>query len=951
MKKILLFCFLCSFVFVGNIIAGTTGKIAGRVVDKNTGAPLVGTNIVVEGMSLGAQVDVDGDFFILNIPPGVYTVTALYVGYTTQQVQNVNVKVDLTAIVDFELSEAIMEGETVVVIADRPLIQRDATATASVVSAAEIEASPIESFQDIAQTKAGVNVGPDGSLHFRGGRTHEVAYLVDGVNVTNAFSGGLSVGVSTNAIEELSIITGSFNAEYGQAMSGVVNMVTKEGGQKIKGNVSFQAGDVFTNNSNIFLDEIKNVDMLNTYESEFNLSGPVPLSDNKLTFSVSGRLFNDDGYLYGERRYQTTDVADSSRTGDGKLISLNGDQRLNLHAKLKYNVSQNMNLYISTIFEDREYKRYEHQSSKVPDGFPTRYNTGYQLIGKLNHNISSNSYYTLALAYINNSFERYLDKNIDSERYVWSGYQVTAAGQQFFTGGTSNWRQFKDQKTINAKIDFHSQLFKAHEIATGIEYKQHELFNHSYYVDVDKRDEPFIDTNQNGIYDIGEDFTDLDRDGTWDAAQDNNNDGIAGNIIELQGWTNDKYTRKPIEMSAYLQDKIELKDMVINVGLRLDYFDPDGRTLSDPTDPDITNPLKNENKFKDYGSDGLPNTNDGDGTENNGIQDPGEATVTLAERENYWYKDVDPTFQLSPRIAFAFPISSQGKLFFSYGHFFQLPPYNFLYEDFKRGVKPGLIGSDFGNSALKPQKTISYEVGVEQQLLDDVALYMKIYQRDMRNIIGQDIVVLPNTDSYAIYVNRDYGRVRGVNFTLTKRFSNLFSASVDYTYQIAEGNESDPTETRRNWRLQLESLKKIVPLDWDQAHTLRINSTVGKPNDWNISVLGRIETGYPYTPQAANEIVQIAEENSGRKIPIVKFDLRARKTFPIELSDQTYYISIYTKIYNLFDRLNENFVWDATGRATYGLGLYGAEFDPEWQRRPHWFYKPREIFVGIDFEF
>jgi len=950
MKKNLLF-FLYFILFVGQVSAGTTGKITGRAVDKNTGAPLIGTNIVVEGMSLGAQADEEGDFFILNVPPGVYSISAIYVGYTTQQVQNVTIKVDLTTVINFELIEAIMEGETVVVIADRPLIQRDATATASVVSSAEIEVSPIESFQDIAQTKAGINVGPDGQLHFRGGRSHEVAYIVDGVTVTDAFSGGLSVGVSTNAIEELSIITGAFNAEYGQAMSGVVNMVTKEGGSDIKGSVSFQTGDVVTTHGEIFLDKIKTIDVFSTNETEFNLSGPVPFSDKKMTFNFSGRLYNDDGYLYGERRYNTTDIADSVHSGDGKLISLNGDKRLNFQAKLKYNLSQSMNLYFSTIFEDREYQVYEHQASKVPDGFPKRFNTGLQLIGKFNHNFSTNSYYTVALAYIDNSYKRYLDENIYSTKYVWEGYQVESAGQQFYTGGTDNWRQFKDQNTINAKFDFHSQLFKAHELATGFEIKKHELYNHSYYVDVDKRDEPFVDSNSNGSYDIGEDFTDIDHDGQWDAAQDNNADGIAGNIIELEGWTNDEYTRNPLEMSAYIQDKIELQDMVINVGLRLDYFDPDGRTLTDPTDPDITNPLKNENKFRDYGSDGQPNTNDPDGTENNGLQDPGEASVTLAEREAYWYNDVDPTIQLSPRIAFAFPISSEGKLFFSYGHFFQLPPYNYLYEDYKRGVKPGLIGSDFGNSGLKPQKTISYEVGVEQQLLEDVALYIKIYQRDMRNILGQDIVVLPNTDSYAIYVNRDYGRVRGVNFTLSKRFSNYFSASVDYTYQLAEGNESDPTESRRNWRLQLENLKKIVPLSWDQAHTLRINSTVGKPNDWNISLLGRAETGYPYTPQAANEIVQIAETNSGRKIPIIKFDLRARKSFPITMSDKTYYLSVYTKIYNLFDRLNENYVWDATGRATYGLGLYGAAFDPEWQRRPHWFYKPREIFLGIDFEF
>ncbi|HID40490.1 MAG TPA: hypothetical protein EYP36_13415 [Calditrichaeota bacterium] len=109
--------------------------------------------------------------------------------------------------------------------------------------------------------------------------------------------------------------------------------------------------------------------------------------------------------------------------------------------------------------------------------------------------------------------------------------------------------------------------------------------------------------------------------------------------------------------------------------------------------------------------------------------------------------------------------------------------------------------------------------------------------------------------------------------------------------------------------------------------------------------------GYPYTPTSANEIVKIAEENSANKIPIIKFDLNMRKTFKIKAGNSIYRFSVFAKIYNLFDRLNENYVWDTTGRATYGLGLFGGEFDPDWQRRPHWFYTPRQIFMGFEFTF
>jgi hypothetical protein len=179
----------------------------------------------------------------------------------------------------------------------------------------------------------------------------------------------------------------------------------------------------------------------------------------------------------------------------------------------------------------------------------------------------------------------------------------------------------------------------------------------------------------------------------------------------------------------------------------------------------------------------------------------------------------------------------------------------------------------------------------------------------------------------------------------------MFSATIDYTYQIAEGNESNPSETRQNYRLALENLKKIVPLDWDQRHALRLNAMVSRPDNWMMSMIGRVESGYPYTPTGANELVKIAEENSANKIPIIKFDLNIRKSFRLKFGKPDYLLSFYAKVYNLFDRLNENYVWDATGRATYGLGLTGQVYDPDYQRRPQWFDQPREIFVGFELGF
>lgn len=942
------FILLLLVLLLGQLFAGTTGKIVGRIVDSDTGEPLIAVNVVIKDYALGAATDEDGEYIILNVPPGKYTLQAIYIGYSLQEITDVAVKVDLTTQIDFNMKTASFEGEEIIIVAKRPLIQKDATATAAVISAEELAFAPVESFAEIAQTKAGVNVGPDGSLHFRGGRSSEVAYIVDGISVTDAIEGGITLDVSTNAIEELSLITGSFGAEYGQAMSGIVNIVTKQGGSKFSGKFTAQMGDILTDkdNSEYFLSEIEKFDPLNTYEFEGQLSGPI--IENKLNFNISTRYFNDGGYLYGERLHGTIDNQ-GLQPGDGKRIALNSSERYNLQAKLHSNLTNNINLDFTTIYENREYQNYDHQRSQEPDGIPTRYDKAIQLIAKMTHNFGPKAFYSIVVGHLDKSFERHLDKDPFSDKYVWGGYST---GQFFYPGGTDNFRQFRDQNQTTVKFDLTSQLFKNHEVKTGLEFKSLTLANHSYSMDVDRRDEPFVDENGNGVYDAGEPFTNLDlsTDG-WTAARDDNGDGIPGNIIELGGYTNDKWKRNPLEVSLYLQDKVELEDMVINVGLRMDYFDPDGRILSDPSDPDITQPIKNQNIWRDYGTDGIPNTNDADGSENNGLQESGESSVTLADREKYWYKTVNPTIQLSPRIAFAFPISAEGKLFFSYGHFFQLPPYNYLYQDFNNRVKPGLIGTDMGNSGLKPQKTISYEIGIEQQLSNEMGAYLKIYQRDMRNILGQDIVLLPNTDAYAVFVNRAYGRVRGVNFSLVKQFSSFFSATVDYTYQVAEGNESSPSDTRRNYRLQEENLKKIVPLDWDQTHALRVNAMVAKHGDWLISMIGRFESGYPYTPSGANELLILAEENSSNKIPIIKFDLNLKKSFKIEVGDTDYLFSVYAKVFNLFDRLNENFVWDNTGRATYSLGLFGREFADEWQRRPHWFYKPREILAGVEFSF
>jgi len=891
--------------------SGTTGKITGKVVDKETNDPLAGVNVIIKGTTMGAATDIYGQYFILNVPPGKYTLGAQMIGYSKQEIQNVAVSVDLTTTINFSLSSTILEiGEGVTVIAERPLIQRDATASAAIVSSAEIEVAPVETFAEVIQNKAGVTVDRDGEIHIRGGRADEIVYLVDGVANIDPFDNKLGVEVSTNAIEELSVISGSFNAEYGQALSGVINIVTKEGPKDYSGNLSFQSGDLLSDYEIERLPEIRDkvekIEFFNTKEIEASFGGPVPKLENLFSFYVSGRYYDDKGYLFGKRVHGTTDYADSIQTGDGKLIATNPLNQYNIQSKLTYSISPGMRLQYTNVLHNKEWNEYSHSRKNIVDGQLNYLERGDRHGLKLTHQLSSRTFYTFDITYQWKKYWYYAYKNPQDPRYVWSGYYKQDSNYEFYTGGTENNRLVQNSNILLGKFDIISQIGSAHEIKFGVEARHLDLYEHDYYLNIDQRAEPFTDANGNGVCDEGESFVDINLNGEWTDAKDDNNDGIPGNIIEASGRLNNKYRRKPIEMSSYIQDKIELEDMVINAGFRFDYFDPASNYLTD------------------WAKQGEPIT-----------------------------KPAEKKYQLSPRFSLAHPISDRGKLFFSYGHFFQLPPYYRLYQspDFDVRVGGGrLTADDLGNANLKPQKTISYEIGFEQEIMENVALYVKAFYRDIRNLLGQRIYRFPSGDTYAFFINRDFGNVKGLTFTIDKRFSNFFSASLDYTYMRAEGNESDPTRTRTDYRLSIEPQKQVVFLDWDQPHALRGNLHFGLRQNWGISTIIRLESGYPYTPEAANEIIRIAEQNSGRKIPIYNIDVNAFKTFSFKIGNKPIFYSLYLKVYNLLDRKNENFVWDSTGRATYGLARYGGFQTLEWTNRPNWYSKPRSFFIGTSFE-
>ncbi len=889
-------------IFSVQLFGGTTGKIAGFIKDAVSGDPLIGANVQVEGTSLGASADVDGYFFIINIPPGTYTVTASYIGYAPYGQTEVRVQADHTTELKFSLQSTTMEIQEVRVVAERAPVQMDRTFASSTVEASDMAVMPITNINQVIEIQAGVVDG-----HFRGGRSGEVTYRVDGVSVTDAYDGSFGTEVNNSAIQELQVISGTFNAEYGQAMSGVVNIVTREGADSYHGKISAYGGDYVSNHKNIFF-HINDVSPSAIQDYEFSLSGPVPYTKT-LSFFANGRRNYDDGWLYGQERWALEHpiaITDSGpmallSAGDEKIVPMNFDKRLYGEGKLTWRATPKVKLGYTSIYYDRNYKDYDHFWRFVPEGDFYRYHKGRTQILQLNHVLASNLFYNVNVSDNFTSYRHYLYKDPFDPRYVNPLYQDVNPSWTLKIGGTKlqHFYRFTDSRELSGDLSW--QATKLHYLKMGFEAKQHEVFYEDitpvYYGD------PFDPTS----------------------APDNPKPLLFyPSIPPLTDPAHDRYDHFPVEAAVYAQDKIEMSQLIVNIGIRFDYFDPDGKILSNPDDPNPYDPI------------GLV-----------------ARAQTLEERLSYWFKDVKPKFQVSPRVGIAYPISDRGVLHFAYGHFFQRPRFEYLYTnpEFELDSRTETL---FGNADLNPEKTVSYEFGLQQEIVQDLAIQVDIFARDIRDLTSTDkMVALQGGYKYYQYVNRDFGQVRGITLSLDKRYANNFSLFVDYTYQVAKGNASDPQAAYNASKGNREPEKELVPLNWDRRHTLNATLNYSIANNWGFSLIGKLGSGLPYTPEYQG--IRTSFENDGRKPAYWDADLTAFKSFPLGWHGTK--LTLETSILNLFDTKNENDVYKDTGRATYSqeelLAYEVAQINTlrEYWTRPDWYAQPRQVRVGLSFEF
>ncbi len=423
---------------------GFTGILEGRILDKGTGEPLPGVNVVLVGTLLGAVTDMEGNYYIQNIRAGEYEVRFTILGYNPVHMKKVTILPDLRTRVDLELEEAPLEVDAIEIIAEKPLIQKDQPSTSFSIGELKIEKLPISKFQDVL----GLQPGTTFEGNVRGGKTTEVVYYVDGLPVQDVIGGGLGTSLPRSSISGVTVYTGGFEAEYGNALSGVVNVVTKTGGDKHNVSVRVERDN--------WIPETWNKQHDRHNELEVTASGPIRkgllsyLSATTLTASDT-RWWQDLG-----REFASPISADLSG-----------------FTKLELVPSAELRIGVQGIYALRRWRDYEYSWRFNLAGLPARRRDSYRGALTVTHTLSPTTFYTASLSRysLTSSIGSGPKESLTLEPYEYDFYL------RYVVNGDRNWWARSTQKLNTVKVDLTTSIDRMHLVKFGVELNQYEIFS------------------------------------------------------------------------------------------------------------------------------------------------------------------------------------------------------------------------------------------------------------------------------------------------------------------------------------------------------------------------------------------------------------------------------------------------------------------------------------------
>ncbi len=1025
------------------------GKVAGDILDKRTKEPVMGARVHLlqdgKPTRLGAISDLDGKFMILNVPPGTYDVEISYTGYGKQLIEDIPVQTDLTAeLKPVALVEQAVQGDTTIVTTGgRATIRKEVVTSQVKVTAGEIAKLPIRNVNDLLKLQVGVT-NKDGFIYVRGGRNDETIYIIDGVEVRNILTGTADRGqvqsgnmsVATAGIQEFTFIKGGFDAQYGNATSGVVNISTKEG---TTDRTRFHL-EYFTDR---FGSPSLNKYSFNSDQVQFTISGPEPLlgwvlpkllkwnTEGKVAYFASVQMDKTDTHLsYSKLATPLTEKNYPVTRFLGIGIPDRNQNTYNTH--LKFTIRPSGLLKFNADWKG-EFLRYNYAGRGFQWNFRYSPATAQQVNDQTTtfslsaeHTISRSSFYRAQVSRYQKRFverpgdpndpahgknpdlflfdeewESFSDANAngrwDEGEYFSDIYRedTTADGKPIYTapGAIPGFAgdPFEDlngngvydaperilrDTNGNGRFDFERR--QTNNVDRAEPFKDGDLILGEPFIDMDKNGQfnpgvdrfitcncpenqdlnrnsqwdgpsspysgglPFRDLNGNGVYDTpnatwdpGERFIDQNGNGMYDFGNNgfvDNGTWVQQTFYQSSGTTQTtaKFDFNSQISTHYLSTGLQMDmDKIYMADLRYPHFRyngiPDGQEFGDRgvfRDFYVRNPI-------------LANFYVSDRVEY------GQLIASLSLRYDFFFqasglneirtveslgdKVPDPIKnKLSPRLGFSYPISERAKLFFNYGHYFQLPNLERFYRRATQGTSAfGIVG----NFNLDYTKKIKYEFGSE-------ILLSSSYRGVLTGFYNDDFGLLSSlVNRYGgferdEYSNVDYGRTRGVEAEISRVAGGYFQGYLDYQFSIAQGKSSSEISNYLDRFNGREIPIQEFPLDWDQRHQITFNFNINVPNDdhprlfglslpdnWNMNLIWQYGSGFPYSPGSefpglpANRN-DFSRRNALRLSPTSQVDVRFQKSFRVWKQDYTF----QAWVNNLLDRKNITAVYANTGR-------------------------------------
>ena len=997
--------FLIAIVFLTTAVsfhasAAITGKVSGVITAEATNEPLANVTVTIVGTSSTATTNDTGYYVMTNIPPGGYAVKVERTGYGSETVEGAKVLAGLTTTLNFALktSEVAML-ESITVTAVKPLIKKDVTQTTRIIEAEDIEAMPRDTVNGILQTLPGVSaLNSTGSLHVRGGRSTEVKYLIDGIPISDPIGGSLGLNISAKSLEQMEVITGGFNAEHGDAQSAIVNLITKAGTHKFSGRFRYRVGQWGTHHGDplygpwldpdngfrpVAIEPFRGIFLGKPYDYQTPYRGqdvtvaelaeregdeqiifteiipgvyadrtenplqPVidpetdePKVDPDTGETIMARqpykdadgtvidyekkqvtlldgyvvdlnqyngLFNDtkkydlapshigefalSGPIWGNR---LTFAFDSQLRSDESYLPNDGGLGYTFQGKMKFEVTPSIKLTASGLFDQRENQSYGGSLRFWPSAIPVGTRDARNLSAQLSHNINSGTFYTLTFGQFHRSVESHqpdkvwdpLEKTFDDN--AWDPEKTPEQNEE--EGRIRNPpQQAYNDTTYSIAGDNNS--WTTREATTSIlrgNFASQVTANH------------LIQTGAElllyDLYNIG-----------------TTNYGSSNLYMEF-------YDVQPQSMNVYIQDKMEYEGMIVNAGLRYDMYNPDGVSPADPLDPLELNDDGTIKLDKETYKVGLPI-----------IKDPVKASIK---------------HMVSPRLGISYPITDRSKLHFTYGHYYQIPRGDDLYENLSFDMRGAIRRR--GNPDLNPERTIAYEVGIIQQFTDDLTVDLTGFTKDIDQLVNS--VHVDITNDYSYFLNDEfngishgiYGRVQGFELTIRKWRTerSRVSGMLSYTYSVAKGKGSSRNLGYLTYYRQQPDVTESHPLAWDQRHIFSGTLDIQLPFDAAVNLIGSYASGLPYTPNPRAPIKP--EINSKRYPPTHNVDALISKRSRI--NGLTY--TLFVDIRNIFNTKNLDDILDAVTYDRYGIPLSSQKHS-----HPLSWSSPRLVMMGVSLDF